>query len=41
MAITIFVPMQPGEMVLTVTPLRATSGASAFVKPCISALAAQ
>jgi len=32
-AVTILVPMYPGEMVLTVTPLRATSRARAFVKP--------
>jgi len=32
MAVTILVPMYPGEMVLTVTPLRATSSASAFGK---------
>ena len=40
-AITIFVPMYPGEMVFAVTPLRATSSASALVKPCMPALAAE
>ena len=33
MAATMSVPMQPGEMVLTVTPALAPSCASAIVKP--------
>ncbi len=41
MAITILVPMYPGEIVFDVTPLRAYSSASALVKPCIPAFAAE
>ena len=41
MLVTIFVSRYPGETVLTVTPLRATSCARALVKPCMPAFAAE
>ena len=39
-AVTILVPIYPGDMVFTVTPLRATSSASDLENPCMPDFAA-